>query len=258
MPNRYQRRLHRIEQAAHLQEFGGARMLRRARAERKLIVIQSSHRGPRRFSGGIGVFPDKTDGASILFPCGARKVPLCFHAVVRSRTRSNLAAVGHLADPEHADVVQGITRRQPAAARVGEGSWRAYGDAHDGQRPKQVHAVLFGLAFDGTAGFIRGRAVTWAVLAPICIADLVRKASTRAHASDRFPWDAEWPCFDRRADARAVASASSVADLVRGASTGAHARDGSARDARRGNGAAVAERPGCSCVGRACGSSAAG
>src|SRR5580658_10918940 len=93
MPNRYQRRLHRIEQAAHLQEFGGARMLRRARAERKLVVIQSSHRGPRRFSGGIGVFPDKTDGASILFPCGAHKVPLCFHAVVRSRTRSKLAMV---------------------------------------------------------------------------------------------------------------------------------------------------------------------
>jgi hypothetical protein len=112
--------------------------------------------------------------------------------------------------------VQGINPRSrpaPAAARVGDGSWRASGDAHDGQRPKQVHAVLCALALSATAGFIRRRAVTWAVLATPCIADLVRKASARAYASDRFPWDAGWPSFDRRADARAVAGASSVADL---------------------------------------------
>src|SRR5260370_27824009 len=56
-------------------------MARPDRRERKLVVIELSHRGPRRFSGESGVFPEETDEPSILFPCRTQEVPLCFQCL---------------------------------------------------------------------------------------------------------------------------------------------------------------------------------
>jgi hypothetical protein len=78
MSYRGKRQCRRVEHAAHFQELRGARMLRHAGRERKLVVVEFAHRGPRRSSGGIGVFPGETDGPSIPFPVRETKFSLLF------------------------------------------------------------------------------------------------------------------------------------------------------------------------------------
>ena len=79
MTNRGENLRYRVEQPAHLEQLGRARMLRLGWAEGKLVVVKSTHRGPRRFSGWIDVFPEKTDSPSILFPFQRAKFSFVFN-----------------------------------------------------------------------------------------------------------------------------------------------------------------------------------
>jgi hypothetical protein len=78
MSYRGQGQCRRVEHAAHLEELRGARMLRHGGREREPVVVESTHRGPRRSSGGIGVFPGETDGPSIPFPLRETKFSFVF------------------------------------------------------------------------------------------------------------------------------------------------------------------------------------
>ncbi len=77
MPYRCKRQCRRVEHAAHLQELRCARMLRHDGRERKLVVVESPHRGASSFFGGIGVFPEETDGPSILFSIADDEILVC-------------------------------------------------------------------------------------------------------------------------------------------------------------------------------------